>query len=92
MGHVGLVLGLEMARLVRAGRAGERLQQLPHRRDLVRLRVYGGLAEDHADAVCQRRDRVRSLRAADGPAVDRDHRRDPRGQQRCHTSTEATMG
>jgi len=61
-----------------AGQAGERLQQLPHRGDLVRLRVHGGLAEDRADAVRQRRDQVRGLpglvlRAADGLAVDRDH-------------------
>ena len=61
-----------------AGQAGERLQQLPHRRDLVRLRVHRGLAEDRADAVRQRRDQVRGLpglvlRAADRLAVDCDH-------------------
>ena len=61
-----------------AGQAGERLQQIPHRRDLVRFRVHGGLAGDRADAVRQRRDQVRGLPflvpgAADGLAVDGDH-------------------
>ena len=62
----------------RAGQVGERLQQVPHRGDLVGLRVHGDLAEDRADAVRQGRDQVRGLpvlvlRAADGLAVDRDH-------------------
>jgi hypothetical protein len=62
----------------RAGQGGERFQQLPHRGDLVRLRVHGDLAEDRADAVRQCRDQVRGLpgpdlRAANGLAIDRDH-------------------
>ena len=61
-----------------AGQAGERLQQVPDRGDLVGLLVHGDLAEDRADAVCQRRDQVRGLPclvlgAADGLAVDGDH-------------------
>jgi hypothetical protein len=61
-----------------AGQAGERLQQLPRCRDLVRFRVHGDLPEDRADAVRQRRDQVRGLAvlvpgAADGLAVDGDH-------------------
>ena len=61
-----------------AGQVGERFQQVPHCGDLVRFRVHGGLAEDGADAVCQRRDQVRGLPglvlgAADGLAVDGDH-------------------
>ena len=57
---------------------GERLQQVPHRRDLVRFLLHGDLPEDRADAVRQGRDQVRglpalALRAADGLAVDRDH-------------------
>jgi len=62
----------------RGGEAGKRFQQVPHRRDLVGLRVHGDLAEDRADAVRQRRYQVRRLpvlvlRAADGLAVDGDH-------------------
>jgi hypothetical protein len=62
----------------RPGQVGERLQELPHRGDLVGLLVHGDLAEDRADAVRQRRDQVRrlpvlALRAADGLAVDGDH-------------------
>jgi hypothetical protein len=38
------------------GEAGERLQQVSHRGDLVRLRLHGDLAEDRADAVRQGRD------------------------------------
>jgi hypothetical protein len=62
----------------RSGQAGERLQQVPHRGDLVRFRFHGGLPEDRADAVRQRRDQVRGLPAlvlgaADGLAVDGDH-------------------
>jgi len=60
------------------GEAGERLQQVPHRGDLIGLLVHGDLAEDCADAVCQGRDQVRGLpvlvlRAADGLPVDGDH-------------------
>jgi len=60
------------------GEAGERFQQVAHRGDLVGLLVHGGLPEDRADAVRQRRDQVRGLpvlvlRAADGLAVDGDH-------------------
>jgi hypothetical protein len=44
-----------------AGEAGERFQQLAHRRDLVGLLVHGGLPEDRADAVRQRRDQVRAF-------------------------------
>jgi len=60
------------------GHVGERLQQVPDRGDLVGLLVHGDLAEDRADAVCQRRDQVRGLPclvlgAADGLAVDGDH-------------------
>jgi len=60
------------------GQVSERLQQVPHRGDLVGLLVHGDLAEDRADAVRQGRDQVRglaalALRAADGLAVDRDH-------------------
>jgi hypothetical protein len=62
----------------RPGQAGERLQQVPHRRDLVRLRGHGGLPEDRADAVRQGRDQVRGLPglvfgAPDGLAADGDH-------------------
>jgi len=62
----------------RAGQAGERLQQLAHRGDLIGLLVHGDLAQDRADAVRQGRDQVRglpvlALRAADGLAVDGDH-------------------
>ena len=65
-----------------AGQAREGLQQVPDGRDLVRLRVHGGLPEDRADAVCQGRDQVRDLpvlvlRAADGLAVDRDYQAAP---------------
>jgi len=60
------------------GQVGERLQQLPHRGDLVGFLLHGDLAEDRADAVRQRRDQVRGLpvlvlRAPDGLAVDGDH-------------------
>jgi len=62
----------------RPGQVSERLQQVPHRGDLVRFRGDGGLPEDCADAMRQRRDQVRGLPvpvfgAADGLAVDRDH-------------------
>jgi hypothetical protein len=60
------------------GQAGERLQQLPHRGDLVGLLVHGDLAEDRADAVRQGRDQVRGLpvrvpRTANGLPVNGDH-------------------
>jgi hypothetical protein len=62
----------------RPGQVSERLQQVPHRGDLVRFRVHGGLPEDCADAVRQRGGQVRGLsvtvlRAADRLAVDRYH-------------------
>jgi hypothetical protein len=62
----------------RPGQIGERVQQIPDRGDLVRLRGYRHLPEDRADAVRQRRDQVRGLpvlipRAADGLAVNGDH-------------------
>ena len=62
----------------RPGQVGERVQQIPDRGDLVRLRGYRHLPEDRADAVRQRRDQVRGLpvlipRAADGLAVNGDH-------------------
>jgi hypothetical protein len=62
----------------RGGETGERLQQVPHRGDLVRFLLHGDLPENRADAVCQRCDQVRGLpvlvlRAADGLAVDGDH-------------------
>ncbi len=61
----------------RPGQVGERLQQLPHRGDLIGFLVRGDLAEDRADPVREGRDQVRGLpglvfRAADGLAVDRD--------------------
>ena len=61
----------------RPGQVGERLQQLPHRGDLIRFLVHGDLAEDRADPVREGRDQVRGLpglvpRAADGLAVDSD--------------------
>jgi len=75
----GVVLGVHgVDREDCSGQAGERLQQLPHRGDLVRLLLDGDLAEDRADAVRQRCHQMRSLpglapRAADGLAVDGDH-------------------
>jgi len=59
------------------GHVGERLQQIPHRGDLIGFLLHGDLAEDGAGAVRQGRDQVRGLpalvlRAADGLAVDRD--------------------
>jgi len=74
------VLGVQRVhRDDRVLQVGERLEQLADRGDLVALRVDGDLAEDRADAVGQGRDQVRGLtalllRAADGLAVDRDHR------------------
>jgi hypothetical protein len=60
------------------GQASERLQQVPHRGNLVRLLIDGDLAQDRAGPVCQGRDQVRglpglALRAADDLPVDRDH-------------------
>ena len=46
----------------RPGQVGERLQELPHCRNLVRLLIHGDLAEDRADAVRQCCDQVRRLR------------------------------
>jgi len=75
----GVILGVQRVdRDDRPGQAGKRLQQVPHRGDLVRLRRHGDLPEHRADAVRQRRDQVRGLpgrilRAADGLAVDRDY-------------------
>jgi hypothetical protein len=62
----------------RPGQVSERLQQFPDGRDLIGLRVHGGLAEDRADTVRQGRDQVRAFLfpvpgAADGLAVDRDY-------------------
>jgi hypothetical protein len=45
----------------RPHQVGERLQQLPHRRDLIRFLVDGDLAEDRADPVREGRDQVRGL-------------------------------
>jgi hypothetical protein len=68
------------------GQAGERFEQVPDGGDLVRLRGDGGLPEDGADAVRQRRDQMRGLPvlvlgAADCLAADRDHQpaADPHG-------------
>ena len=75
----GVMLGVHCVdRDDRGGETGERFQQFPDGGDLVGLRVHGGLPEDRADAVRQRRDQVRglpglALRAADGLAVDGDH-------------------
>jgi hypothetical protein len=74
----GVMLGVHRVdRDDRAGQAVERLQQLPHRGDLVGLLVHGDLAQDRADAMRQGRDQVGGLpflafRAADGLAVDGD--------------------
>ncbi len=58
----GVVLRMQRVdRDDRSGQAGERLQQVPHRGDLVRFRFHGGLPEDRADAVRQRRDQVRGF-------------------------------
>jgi len=62
----------------RPGQVSERLQQFPDGRDLIGLRVHGGLAEDRADTLRQGRDQVRGFLfpvpgAADGLAVDRDY-------------------
>ncbi len=78
-GAGGVMLGVHRVdRQDCAGQVGKRLQQFPHRGDLIGLRIHGDLAEDRADAVRQGRDQVRglpalALRAADGLAVDRDH-------------------
>src|SRR5690348_13176854 len=45
----------------RGGETGERFQQVPHRGDLIGLLLYGDLAQDRADAVCQRGDQVRAF-------------------------------
>jgi len=78
-GAGGVMLGVHRVdRQDCAGQVGKRLQQFPHRGDLIGLRIHGDLAEDRADAVRQGRDQVRGLPvlvlgAADGLAVDGDH-------------------